>query len=554
MQQAWAQAQKPVEQILRVQLLWHHQTQFAGFYVAQARRHFEAEGLDVIFHEGGPGLNPIVELQEGRADIAVSWLTNAWGLSAPGKRVTNVAQIFSGSSLAVVCRISAGVYTPKDIEGKKVGVWNLGDELVVREMLRRLSIPPQSVELFAQRAAGLDLVEGVAPCVTAMTYNEYWKILKAGIPPTDLIVVSPELFSIPHVEDGLYVLTDRLSSAEFRDQIARFVRALRQGWQEARIAPTLAIETVQRLAPDISKEHQRHMLETVLAITPEPKSFGLFDLGRYEQSVNTMLAHSKTKTEPPEIWTHAVYNRLGAIEGKDKALTLATRFYAAGVLGMAAFKALVVFGILTFALSGVLEAINRNYDIWGRLVLAFLSGLGGGTLRDLLIGNERMPFYYVSDPVLPAGILSIVLIATAITARSPEIHKTEAFKGVKKYADIFGFSVLAITGALIAIASSLPWYWAPICGALTCAGGGMLRDIVINQEPATFKGVIYEEVAVIGALLLIVGLAIANFFEHSAIPVYASVVAGIALIIALRLMIYRFDIRYPPFLGGTSKA
>jgi uncharacterized membrane protein YeiH len=242
------------------------------------------------------------------------------------------------------------------------------------------------------------------------------------------------------------------------------------------------------------------------------------------------------------------------MEGKAKPLTAATRFYVSEILGMTAFRALIVFGVLTFALSGALEAINRNYDIWGRLVLAFLSGLGGGTIRDLLIGDERMPFYYVTDPVLPLGILAMVLVSTAMTARRPEIHKTNAFKSIKKYADIFGFAVLATTGALIAIASSMPWYWAPICGALTCAGGGMLRDIVINQEPATFKGVIYEEVAVMGALLLIIGLVLSNPFEHSAIPVYACVVASILSIVTIRLLIYRFDIRYPPWLGGASKA
>jgi NitT/TauT family transport system substrate-binding protein len=548
-----AQGQSSAEPILRVQLLWSHQAQFAGFYVAQARKHFEAEGLDVILYPGGPGINPITELQEGRADIAVSWLSNAWGMTNTQQPVTNVAQIFSGSALTVICRISAGVYSAKDIIGKTVGVWNLGDEHVVREMLSRLAIPKESVTLEIQRPNGQDFIEKKMPCVTAMTYNEYWQILQAGIAPEDLIVISPETFGIPHIEDGLYVLTDRLESAQFQGQLARFIRAVRQGWQETRIAPTLVIETVQRLSPAINKEHQRHMLETVLSITPqESRDFGLFDLGRYRQSMNTLLTHGAVSQEPDHMWTHRVWNRVMAIEKRDTPLSTSTRFYASDVLQLAGFKLFIVFGVLTFALSGVLEAINRGYDLWGRLILAFVSGLGGGTLRDFLIGEERLPLYYVTDLVYPAGILGIVLLATAVTARYETVHKTELFKAVKKYADVIGFAVLAITGALIAIASSLAWYWAPICAALTCAGGGMLRDIVINQEPQTFKGVIYEEVAVIGALVLIGCLMVANLFEQIGLPVYVSIAIAILTIIAFRLAIYRFGIRYPRFLGGLK--
>ena len=113
-----ANASESIASPLRVQLAWFHQAQFAGFYIAQIRKHFENEGLNVFLLEGGPDINPITQIQEGRADIAVSWLGNAWNLSTPEKSVTNIAQIFSGSALTVACRISAGVFTAKDMVGK----------------------------------------------------------------------------------------------------------------------------------------------------------------------------------------------------------------------------------------------------------------------------------------------------------------------------------------------------------------------------------------------------------------------------------------------------
>jgi uncharacterized membrane protein YeiH len=109
--------------------------------------------------------------------------------------------------------------------------------------------------------------------------------------------------------------------------------------------------------------------------------------------------------------------------------------------------------------------------------------------------------------------------------------------------------VLATAGAMISIEANLHWLWAPICAALSCAGGGMLRDIVVNNEPATFKGVFYEEIAVVGAMVFIFGLMVfANQHEHSALPVYLSIGASLCVIIMLRVLIARYNIKYPKIL------
>lgn len=137
-------AQPSIESPIRLQLAWAHQSQFAGVYVAQMRKHFAKEGLDVIVFPGGSGVNPITELQDGIADVAISWFNNAYDLSKPDKQVTNIGQIFSGSALNIVCRISAGVFLAKDMDGKKIGVWGVGDQDVVKELLDKLAIPKKT--------------------------------------------------------------------------------------------------------------------------------------------------------------------------------------------------------------------------------------------------------------------------------------------------------------------------------------------------------------------------------------------------------------------------
>ena len=355
--------------------------------------------------------------------------------------------------------------------------------------------------------------------------------------------------SVPHIEDGLYVLSERLQSASFKEAVVRFLFASRQGWDTVKFSPTLAIETVSRIQPDLNRDHQRHMLENILNDIDYSKSgFGLFDLKEYESTIQKTLKNGSVKTEPTHLWTHEIWRSLRLSDGSDPPVRWATQHYVAKVFDSRFFRLFFAIGVLTFALSGVLEAINRGYDLWGRLVLAFISGLGGGTLRDLLVGGDRYPLAFTRDITLPSGILIMVLISVIVTIYKRDLHHSPRFKKFKFFVDVIGFSVLATAGAMIAIISDLHWLWAPICAALSCAGGGMLRDIVINNEPATFKGVIYEEIAVVGALIFVFGLMIANHYEFTSIPVYITIAVTVGMIILLRTLIHRHHIKYPKIL------
>jgi NitT/TauT family transport system substrate-binding protein len=82
-------------------------------------------------------------------------------------------------------------------------------------------------------------------------------------------------------------------------------------------------------------------------------------------------------------------------------------------------------------------------------------------------------------------------------------------------------------------------FWVPFCAALTCAGGGMLLDIVTGREPRTFKGEPYEELAVAGAFVLLLCLEVADIFEHQAWIVTASIVVTLVFIFVLRLVVVK---------------
>lgn len=536
-------SEPPTLASLRVQLMGPAQMQYAGFYLADMRNLFESNGVEVELIPGDPSINPIRVIQEGKADIAVSWLSLAQEYTTPAQGVTNIAQLFIVPSLRLICKTDRKVFQPKDLAGKTIGVGSQGEFHFIQYFLEKNKIPLEEVRIKNNADAQFLSKESALDCDIVSSYSNYLPLLKENLHTNSLIELYPGHMNLPHFEDGLYVLTSRLDSPEFKKTLVHFLTALRQGWAEARHSPALAVEVILQQNPTLPRTDQQFMLEQVLQLIPKDQNqFGLFNIRQFH-----MLPNSNDS-----LWTHQIWNQLDGAIAKHALATNTTSYYMKLVTDNFYYKLLIYFGVFTFALSGILEAINREYDLYGRLVLGLLSGLGGGTIRDLLIQGERFPFYYIKDLTYPLGILSLVVGMAIITAIYPTIHHTALFKEIKKYTDVIGFSVLAMTGAVISLSAGLPWFWAPFFAALSCSGGGILRDIVINQEPSAFKKTIYEEPAVVGALILIGGLYVSNLYEHSAMPVITSIIGSIILVIAMRLVIYRFNLQYPKWLGGTA--
>jgi NitT/TauT family transport system substrate-binding protein len=109
--------------------------------------------------------------------------------------------------------------------------------------------------------------------------------------------------------------------------------------------------------------------------------------------------------------------------------------------------------------------------------------------------------------------------------------------------DTIGFASFTVVGAQVALMAGLGWYWIPFCAGLTCAGGGMLLDIVTGREPRTFQGELYEEIAVAGGLLLYVLLLLANRYEHTPWVVTGAIVTTLVVVFTTRILVVRYGIR-----------
>ena len=179
-------------------------------------------------------------------------------------------------------------------------------------------------------------------------------------------------------------------------------------------------------------------------------------------------------------------------------------------------------GIFVFALTGALVAVRKDLDVFGVLVLAGTTGLGGGFLRDVLIGAvppaALADWRYLLVPVA-AGALTF-FFHPAVGRREPLVNVLDAF----------GLALFCVTGALKALDYGLGPLPAALMGMLTGIGGGMARDLLASRVPAVFRGEIYATPALAGA-----GLAVA-LAEYAALPTLLVAAAGGGLCLAWRLL------------------
>ncbi len=535
-----------VAETLKVQLLWTHQAQFAGYYVADARGYYQREGLEVSLVPGGPGIAPLERLERGEVDIAVAWLPHALDARIRGADVVSIAQVFNRSAMSLACRRTAAVRSFDDIPGQSIGVWNLGDETSVRLWLRRQGIPETAVTLVPQAAQAADLIEGRVACATIMSYNEFWDLVRAGFQARDLIVVRFGEEGLGLLEDGLYVRRAALEDADFRRRVAAFLRATAAGWREARLHPHEAIAALLDLAPDADRAHQESMLETVLTLVPAAGPFGLLALEEYERTVE-ILAEGGFRADAlrdaaREAWTHRIWRASDL--APSATLPPATQHYVVTAVRTQWFYVLDLIGTAAFGLAGFMRAHRRRYNLWGAFVCTAVPAVGGGTLRDLLVGGTRHPPFIFKDPNYLAVVLTVVVVGTIVTRLAPASRETRAFGETLLVLDSVGLSVFAIVGAQVALIAGLAWPYVPLCAAITAAGGGLLLDVITARPPRAFGGgAPYEGVAIGGSLLFLFLLHVAARYEHEQWLVTAAIVATLLVTFAARIIVIKLRIR-----------
>ena len=299
-----------------LQLKWVTQAQFAGYFVAKDKGFYDEEGLNVTILPGGPDIAPTQVVAGGGADVVIDWMPSALAAREKGLPLVNIAQPFKSSGMMLTCLKESGIASPEDFKGKTLGVWFFGNEYPFLSWMAHLGIPTtggaDGVEVLKQGFNVDPLLQKQAACISTMTYNEYWQVIDAGIAADDLVTFKYEDEGVATLEDGLYVLEDKLTDPAFEDRMVRFVRASMKGWKWAEENPDEAAMIV--LDNDETgaqtETHQKRMMGEIAKLTAG--SNGALDPADYERTVATLMGGGSDPviTKMPEgAWTSAITDK-----------------------------------------------------------------------------------------------------------------------------------------------------------------------------------------------------------------------------------------------------
>ena len=198
----------------------------------------------------------------------------------------------------------------------------------------------------------------------------------------------------------------------------------------------------------------------------------------------------------------------------------------------AILSVLSIVGLFVFAVSGALTALRNDMDVFGVAMIAFATGVGGGTIRDVLLG--AFPVWWIREPeailICVAGSIVATLAQPAIASRLKALI----------WADAAGLAVFAVIGAEAAIASGASPVIAIFMGAATATFGGIVRDVLCNETPLVLKEEIYATAALVGAGVYV------GLLETGVGAAAAAVVAAL-LTFAIRALAIVFNIKSPKF-------
>ncbi len=189
-----------------------------------------------------------------------------------------------------------------------------------------------------------------------------------------------------------------------------------------------------------------------------------------------------------------------------------------------------ILGTIAFAISGVMVAMDKRLDMFGVFIIAFVTAVGGGTLRDVLIGNT--PVIWLQETVYLFTIIGSVVLAILFRKQLKYVRRS-----------LFLFDTIGIgLYTMVGIQKGLSIGLAPIMciglGTITASFGGVIRDILCNEIPVIFRKEIYATACIAGGL---------GYFLLEKLPLNDTYpyIGGIIIVIGIRLLAVRFKIALP---------
>lgn len=189
-------------------------------------------------------------------------------------------------------------------------------------------------------------------------------------------------------------------------------------------------------------------------------------------------------------------------------------------------------GTLAFAISGIRLAAGKGLDWFGAYVVGFVTAVGGGTIRDILL--DIKPFWLVQPSYLI--ITALGLIFTIIFRRQVVRLNHSLF-----VFDAIGLGLFVVVGVAKSYAAGFPWWVAVIMGTVTGSFGGLLRDVLINETPLIFRTDFYASACVLGSIIYVL------MGHYSSLPIeWVQFISAISVFV-FRVLAVVLHIQLPTF-------
>jgi len=194
------------------------------------------------------------------------------------------------------------------------------------------------------------------------------------------------------------------------------------------------------------------------------------------------------------------------------------------------FYIIDILGTIAFSISGVLVALNKKMDPFGILIIAFVTAVGGGTLRDLLIGET--PVSWMQDMTFAHVVLASTILAVIFKSKIDYLRKSLFLF------DTIGIGLYTVVGVEKGISAGLHPIICVSLGTMSACFGGVIRDILCNEIPVIFRKEIYATACILG------GIA---YFIIKQLPIEGNLVFIIAglVVIVTRILAVKFKLRLP---------
>ncbi len=305
-----ALAESPKLDKVTLQLKWKHQFQFAGYYAAEEKGYYKEAGLDVTFIEARPGVDPAVEVIEGRADFGVAG-PSLLLLRDDGKPVVILAAIFQHSPLVLMMRDDREIADIRALNGKKIMIEPLSSDIITYLQSEKVDIG--SLKIVPHNFNVQDLIDGKVDAMTAYTTTEPYFMRQMKIPYK---LFSPQANCIDFYGDCLFTTEKNIKLHPAR--VEAFREASLRGWKYAMEHPEEIITTILwKYDSKRSKEHLHfEAVEMRALIQPNVIEIGYMNPSRWRQIVNTYKQSGQiSKNIPVEtfIYSAKTKNKLSTI-------------------------------------------------------------------------------------------------------------------------------------------------------------------------------------------------------------------------------------------------